>query len=267
MVAAAEQAAPAWVPIVAFAIPALIVLAVLIPALRKRRRYKSARRAERGRRAADGTQLGSALGIDDPSGYSSEALLKALAIQPEDHGPKDGLPHNEGWAGTMLGLKAKMSSASEVLEPHVFWGTRDRGQVFVRIGPDEKLEGGTTMLSNRHIRTITVLRVASPAFQIEADGGGSLRASDDSPAAVRALADSLAADEVTWSDTRVTGGEKGIVAARQAIDGLNYGFAYDLWLCERIARTLELEPLKPARIGPAWKVPYGLGKSLTPTAP
>jgi hypothetical protein len=39
---------------------------------------------------------------------------------------------------------------------------------------------------------------------------------------------------------------------------------YDLWLCERIAEAMDLTPLKPARIGPAWKVPYGLGKSLEP---
>ena len=40
---------------------------------------------------------------------------------------------------------------------------------------------------------------------------------------------------------------------------------HDLWLCERIADHLALEPLKPARIGTAWKVPYGLGRDLTPT--
>jgi hypothetical protein len=27
---------------------------------------------------------------------------------------------------------------------------------------------------------------------------------------------------------------------------------------------MELPPLQAARIGPAWKVPYGLGKSLKP---
>jgi hypothetical protein len=32
------------------------------------------------------------------------------------------------------------------------------------------------------------------------------------------------------------------------------------------AQSLELAPLKPARIGPSWKVPYGLGKSLQPSA-
>ena len=54
------------------------------------------------------------------------------------------------------------------------------------------------------------------------------------------------------------------MAARAAIDGTAGSWVYDLWLCERIAEALGLPPLKPARIGPAWKVPYGLGKSLEP---
>ena len=264
MLAAAEEAAPAWVPVVAFAIPALIVLAVLIPGLRKRRRYKAGRRAERDRRAADATAMGSAESISDPSGYSTDALLKALAVRPEDHGPVGDLPHNEGWAGTMLGLKAKMSAASEVLEPHVFWGERDGRQVFVRMGPDEKLEGGTTMFSSRHVRTITVLRVQAPEFLVEADGDGRLTASDGTPAAIRAMTDRLAADRVTWGDVFLVGGADGIVACRPGLEGVGYGFAYDLWLCERIARELDLPALPRKRIGPAWKVPYGLGRSLTP---
>src|SRR4029450_7885569 len=105
MIVLAEEAAPSWVPVVAFAVPAVIVLAVLIPALRLRGRAGRARRAQRGRRPATGTTLGSAAAIRDPSEYSVDALLKALAVRPEDHGPTaDGMPHDEGWAGTMLGL-------------------------------------------------------------------------------------------------------------------------------------------------------------------
>jgi hypothetical protein len=260
----AEQAAPSWVPVVAFAVPAVIVLAVLIPALRLRGRAGRARRAQASRRKATGTMLGSAEAISDPSEYSVDALLKALAVRPEDHGPTaDGMPHDEGWAGTMLGLKSRMSAASEVLEPHVHWGIRDGRQVFIRMGPDEKIEGGTTMLSNRHIRCITVLRVDAPPFDVISDGG-ELRVSDDSPAEIRGVIEPLKTDEVTWSDARLAGGAKGIVAARAAIDGTMGSWVYDLWLCERIAEALGLPPLKPARIGPAWKVPYGLGKSLEP---
>jgi hypothetical protein len=261
----AEQAAPGWVPVVAFAVPVLIVGAVLIPALRLRRRARVGRRAQAQRRAADTTELGSAERIDDPTAYSIDALLKALAVRPEDHGPTaDGMPHDEGWQGTMLGLKSRMSDASQVLEPHVYWGTRDGRQVFIRVGPDEKIEGGTTMLSNRHVRNITVLRVDAPVFDLASDGGA-LRASESTPAEIRAVADRLSPDLATWTDARIAGGPKGIVAARSAIDGTTGSWVYDLWLCERIAQSLGLAPLKPARIGPSWKVPYGFGKSLKPS--
>jgi hypothetical protein len=173
------------------------------------------------------------------------------------------MPHDEGWAGTMLGLKSRMSAASNVLEPHVHWGTRAGRQVFIRIGPDEKLEGGTTMLSNRHVRGITVLRVESPAFDVSSENG-TLRLSDDSPPEIRGLVEPLAPDEPTWSDVRIAGGPKGIVAARAAIDGTAGSWVYDLWLLEHIADSLRLPALEPARIGPRWKVPYGFGKSLEP---
>ena len=262
MTVLAEQAAPAWLPYIFLAIPVVIILAVLVPALRRRGRVSTARRAQASRRGAESTALGSAASIADPSGHSAEAILKALAFAPEDHGPRDGTPHDEGWAATMLGLKSKVSSSTSVLEPHVYYGTRDRGQVFVRVGPDEKIAGGTTMLANRHVRLITVLRVDAPRFDAESEGGD-LRASEDSAPEVRELIDSLTADRATWSDVRVAGGADGIVAARSAIDDVGFGWAYDLWLCEWLASTLNLQPLEPKRIGPAWKVPYGLGRSLT----
>ena len=262
---AAEQAAPWWVPAIAFLIPAVIVTAVTVPALRLRRRAKRTRRAQTTRHSADTTPLASAASIDDPSGHSADAILKALAVKPEDHGPTgDGMPHDEGWAGTMLGLRSRISSSSSVLEPHVYWGTREGRQVFVRLGPDEKLEGGTTMFSNRHIRSITVLRVASPRFDLVAHHGR-LEPSKDAPAEVRDVVSRLTADDVTWADARVTGGPNGIVAARSTIDGIASSWAYDLWLCEHLARSLGLQPLKPARVGPKWKVPYGLGRSRTPS--
>ena len=264
MTIGAEQAAPAWVPVVAFAIPVVIILAVLIPALTRRSRAAAARREQSGRRSEATAELGSARAIDDPSEYSSNGLLTAMAILPEDHGPKDGMPHDEGWAGTMLGLKSKMSSSTTLLEPHVFWGTRAGRQVFIRMGPDEKIEGGTTMMSNRHVRNITVLRVWAPSFSIESDDG-TLIASGDAAPELSGLLLRLMSSLSSWSDTRIHGGPDGIVAARGSLDMIENNWVYDLWLLERIADDLGLEPLPPARIGPAWKVPYGLGKSLTPT--
>jgi len=258
----AEQPAPAWVPVVAFLVPVVIVVAVLVPALRLRGRAGAARRSQARRRRADSIQLGSATSIEDPGPYSIEALLKALAVRPEDHGPTaDGMPHDEGWAGTMLGLKSRMSATTELLEPHVYWGTREGRQVLIRVGPDEKVEGGTALISNRHVRSITVLRVEAPEFDIVSEHGA-LRASAETPSKVRALVDRLAADPTTWSDARIAGGADGIVAARGAIDGTMGSWVYDLWLLEHIARSLELAPLKRARVGPSWRVPYALGRSL-----
>jgi hypothetical protein len=241
----------------------LILLAVGVPALRTRRRASRARRSQEDRRRDDAVALGSAATIVDPSGYTTAAVLKALAVRPEDHGPTDDEPWDEGWAGTMLGLRSKVSYATNVLEPHLYWGTRGGRQVFIRVGPDEKIEGGTTMFSNRHIRAITVVRVAAPAFTIESVDGALHVTSDLTPELEAVLAP-LSASAETWSDTRITGGPDGLVATRNAIDGIENSWAYDLWLCERIADRLGLEPLAPARIGPAWKVPYGLGRKLGP---
>ena len=81
---------------------------------------------------------------------------------------------------------------------------------------------------------------------------------------IRTLVEGIRADEATWSDVRLAGGPKGIVASRDAIDGTTGSWVYDLWLCERIAERLELAPLKAARVGPRWRVPYGFGKKLEP---
>lgn len=262
MLLIAEEAAPAWVPFVAFAIPVAIMALVLTRAFRLRRRAGRARRAQRGRASATAVELGSAEEISDPSGYSIEAVLKAMAVRPEDHGPTaDGMPHDEGWMGTMLGLHSRISASSNVLEPHLYWGERARGQVFVRVGPDERIEGGTTMLSNRHVRNITVLRVASPSFDVTSEDG-SLLASPDGPPELTGLLAEIRGDEATWGELIVAGGEEGIVAARPAIDGTIGSWVYDLWLLEWIARSLDLKPLPKARIGPSWKVPYDLGRSL-----
>lgn len=257
---AAEEAAPAWVPVVALAIPIVIMLLVAVPAFRKRARVKRAQAAQLDRLPEDAVDVGSAGAISDPSDYSTTALLKALAVKPADYGATGDMPYNEGWAGEMLGLKARISDSTNVLEPHVFWGVRQQGQVFIRLGPDEKIEGGTTMLSNRHIRQITVLRVDAPSFRIFAEDG-TLRLLDAAPAAVEELVTSLPTSVPTWGDARIVAGAEGIVASRDAIDGLENSWVYDLWLLERISERLALPPLRDARIGPAWKVPYGVGKS------
>jgi hypothetical protein len=215
-------------------------------------------RRSRGGVGENSVALGSAATISDGATYSVDGLRKALAIKPEDHGPTDSEPHDEGWAGTMLGLRSRISTATEVMEPHVYWGERELGQVFVRVGPDEEIEGGTMLLSNKHIRQVTVLRVAAPEFKLDVVDG--------KPAVVDGAASGIenvfsrmsSADEI-WQDAAAKAGPEGIALARSALTSPEF-WIYDLWLLEAIARELRLPALAEARIGPAWKVPYGVGR-------
>lgn len=253
-----EQAAPSWVPILFLAIPAVIVAAVLIPALRARGRHRRAMKRSRDGVGEKSVAIGSSAAVSDGASYSVEGLRKALAIKPEDHGPTESEPHDEGWAGTMLGLRSKISTATEVLEPHVYWGVREHGQVFVRVGPDEEIEGGTMLLSNRHIRQITVLRVAAPEFKLGVIDGKPAVVDGAAPGVENLFSRMSSADEI-WQDAAAQGGPEGIVVSRRAITAPEF-WIYDLWLAEAIARELKLPQLTAARIGPSWNVPYGLGR-------
>ncbi len=255
---AQNEPAPTWIPVVAFAIPAVIVLAVLIPALRSRSRHKAGQRAQRSGVREDSVALGSAASIGDGATYGVDALRKALAIAPEDHGPIGDMPHNEGWEGAMLGLRSKIGTSVTVLEPNLHYGERQQGQVFVRVGPDEKIEGGTTMGTNRHIRQITVLRVATPEFKVDVIDGLPAIVEGTLPGFDRVLA-RMTPNEAIWQDLAIQGGPDGIVAGRGAINTPGF-WIYDLWLLEATARELKLPALADARLGPAWKIPYGIGR-------
>ncbi|MGH2960496.1 MAG: hypothetical protein ACRDKE_12880 [Solirubrobacterales bacterium] len=254
----ADEPAPSWLPILFLAIPVVIVAAVLIPGLRARARHRRAMKRSRGGVGEDSVALGSSATVSDGATYSVDGLRKALAIKPEDHGPTESEPHDEGWAGTMLGLRSKISTATEVMEPHVYWGERELGQVFVRVGPDEEIEGGTMLLSNRHIRQITVLRVAAPEFKLDVINGRPAVVSGGASGIENLFARMSSVDEI-WQDAAAQGGPDGIVISRGAITSPEF-WIYDLWLAEAIARELKLPALENARIGPAWKVPYGLGR-------
>jgi hypothetical protein len=257
-----ETPAPSWLPLVFFAIPVLIVGAVLAVALPARRRAKAGQSAQKTARQESDTQMGVAESIEDGGDYSVDALLKALAIKPADYGPTDDLPYDEGWSGTMLGLKSRISSSVTVLEPSLFWGSRAQGQVFIRLGPDEKVEGDTMMGTNRHIRHITVLRVEAPRAELDVAGGRPAFTDGAAPELASALA-SVKSNPGIWDGLRGWLGPDGIVLIRPGLQDASF-WAYDLWLVERIARSMKLPPLEDARIGPSWKVPYGLGRSLTP---
>lgn len=260
MLASARYAepAPSWIPILIFGVVALIVLAVLIPALRGRRRYKKAQGAQRRGVQASTVALGSAASVGDGGAYSTEALHRALCIAEEDWGPVGDLPHNEGAGGEALGLKTKINTSSELLDPNLMWGTRAYGQVFIRIGPDEKIEGSTELYSNRHIRQITTLLVDAPEFV--------MAERDDKPAIVEGSAPGIdkvlsriQPNSAVWEGFTARGGPDGIVCSRQLVSEPDF-WVYDLWLLERIAQDAKYPALGEARIGPAWIIPYGVGR-------
>ena len=240
---AAEQAAPGWLPYVFLAIPVVIMLLLARWAIRTRAHSRRGRSAE----------------------PRLEAILHELAVAPENHGPRDGMPHDEGWMGTMLGLRSKISASTNVLEPHVFWGERHGRQVFVRVGPDERIEGGTTMFSNRHVRDITVVRCATPPFVGEFTPDG-WRLTADAPDGAHAVIAPLENDAALWDDVVIAGGRAGLVASRHGAPGTWFPWVADLWLLERLADAIGT-PLPKARVGPSWKVPYELGRKLRPDAP
>lgn len=254
-----DEPAPSWIPIVALAVPLAIVLAVLIPGLKKRRKYKVAMASSAAGVQEESVATGSAEEITDGGTYSVAALRKALAIKPEDHGPAGGEPHDEGWAGTMLGLKSKISTATELLEPHVYWGERERGQVFVRVGPDEKIAGGTEIFSNKHIRQLTVLRVAAPTFKLRGKDGRPVIAQGMS-ADLQWVLERIGQSPAAWTDMAAQAGPEGIVFERPSTTAPEF-WIYDLWLAEAIARALDLPALPDARIGPAWTIPYDVGRN------
>jgi hypothetical protein len=171
------------------------------------------------------------------------------------------LPARHRWMARMLGLRSRMSSATELLEPHVFWGERGGRQVHVRLGPDEKIAGGTTMLSNRHVRLITVVRAELPEARIVAHDG-TLRDEGRGSAEIAGLLAGIGSSPDAWDGVRVVCGPDGAVASRPAVTDAIHGWLYDLWLCERLADGLAAPALPPVDVGPGWTIPYGLGRRL-----
>ncbi len=165
-----REPAPAWIPVAAFGVVALIVGVTLIWALRVRGRRAAFDRAQQGAKGVESVRRGSQTEIVDGAAYSVDALLRSMSSRAADYGPAHGEPHNEGAEGEALGLTAKISYSTYVSEPHLYWGRRHRGQVFVRLGADEAVAGGHAE-TGRHLRCFVVLRVATPPIDIDVIGG------------------------------------------------------------------------------------------------
>lgn len=253
----ADQPAPAWVPFVILLVPITIMALLLRRSGRFWIRARQVKRTDARRHGPQEVAVGSAEQIADPGGYTSAALLQALAVKPEYDGPlADGTPFDDAYYATMLGLRARLVSGGESTPtPSVYWGNRPHGQVFVRSGPDESFFA----MTDRHYRHITALRVDAPTFEISSQEGV-LCVSDEAPAGVSELVGGLAPDPVIWHEVSVVAGAEGIVCSRPSTDALSLGWVYDLWLSERIAQQLGLTPLRHVRLGPTWKLPYRMGK-------
>jgi hypothetical protein len=253
-----NQPAPSWLPFVVLLIPVAIIAALLTWGLRTRARNKAALHTARSGIAEESVATGSSEAISDGAAYTVEALRKALAVQPESHAATEWEPHDEAWAGTMLGLRGKVSTSVIFLEPHRYWGERKYGQVYVLIGPDEKIEGGTEMGSNRHVRQITTLRVAAPEFKLDVVDGRPAVVEGSAPGIENVFSRMSSKGEI-WQDLAVQAGPEGIVASRGAITAPEF-WIYDLWLLEALARELKYPALPPANLGTSWTIPYGLGR-------
>lgn len=256
-----EPAFPSWAAYLLLLIPLSIMAFLLIRALVQRTRHRRVTQGPLSRRI-EGVPLGSSGRIIDGGQVPWENLLEALSVAPETHGPgPDGSPWDEGWWGTMLGLRAKIASGVDVgAEPHILWGTRHGRQVFVRLGVDESGEG-YDLVTNRGLRQIVVVRAAFSPFELRGHDGviEPTSAGAPAPAVLAALAELDPSPDV-WRDLQVVAGPEGIVTTRpQLDDGVN-GWIYDLWLAEHLANATQAEPLLAQRIGPAWKVPYGVGR-------
>ncbi len=253
-----ETEAPSWLPFVFFAIPAAIFAVVMVWAVRSRRARSRSRRGEASRPGPDSVAQGSGSAIRDPAAINAEGIEQALAIGDAPSG-RPGEPLAA--TAARLGLRSRISTATHLLEAHFAYGERHGRQVFARIGPDEKIAGGSVMTSNKHVRVLCVVRVAAPELLL-AERDGRLQGDPSTPPEVAAVLDGLSASEL-WRHVHVRGGPDGIVFSRPALDDATGRAWLDgLWLLERIADKLRLPPLEPDRLGPSWTVPYGLGREV-----
>ena len=215
--------------IVVLIIPIGIMAAVLAWALPARKRWKQALKSPL-QNATGTVPIGSAASISDPGHVPWRDLLDVLAVQPEG-------PYHDGWMGTMLGLETEWSTATDLLEPHRMWGTRNGHAVKIRLGPDEKIEGGTELYSNKHIREIIDILAVLPPFEVTGEAG-KLRANGEVPPAVAEVLRGMQSSPDVWHKLTVTAGPTGIRSNRPAVGDVLNCWLYDLWLCERLVAAM-----------------------------
>jgi hypothetical protein len=194
----------------------------------------------------------SSLEIPDGGRLPQDDLVTAMRIKPSAKLDDDG---NEDF-GDPLGLTvlAGTSSTGGAAQRQVMHGSRHGHQVFTRQGlVGDAISPG---LGFRKDRSMTVVRVAAPAFEWAARDGR-LVADDAAPADVRGIFDSLASSPDVWHDLRGVSGPDGLAVSRGGADVVS-GWIYDLWLLERMTHVLRLPALAKVRLSREWRLPYGL---------
>jgi hypothetical protein len=125
-------------------------------------------------------------------------------------------------------------------------GVRHGRQVEIRIGH-------TTRGFNQQGVQVTLVRAATPSFALAAANGAFVADHAAAAGLVGGCAPSRA-----WDDMNLRGGPEGVVARRPiSMRGQQAGWAYDLWLCERLASALGV-PLPFADLDDA-ETPYAMG--------
>lgn len=159
-----------------------------------------------------------------------------------------------------LGLRSRVARADAAgAEPTVYWGVRSTSQVFIRLGVGEQSEGSSHASAGGRLEC-TVIRAAFPSFRLRGEGGSIRTDGGQVPAAVRAVLEGLATAPDVWERLLVTAGPDGIVAVRPQADAAAHDWVHDLWLLEQLAAAAIADPLPAARVGPAWRVPYGMAR-------
>jgi hypothetical protein len=183
-----------------------------------RRRLPEAGAQYTGRPAA--AMRGCAAEIADAGAVPWEVLWEALKVDPAG-ATDDSLVGEMG-----LHYGDWVDPTYEFFSTRIF-GVRDGRQVEIRMGK-------TARGLNVGMVQTTWVRAATPEFEITAEDG---RLVADHPVVAGIVAGF--APSRAWEDTALRGGPEGIAARRPiAMRGLQAGWAYDLWLGERVADAL-----------------------------
>jgi hypothetical protein len=199
----------------------------------------------------------SASELTDAGAYEWPSVLQALFVAPDAVGP-DG-PDEPEYASNLglhmhLGSMGAPGTSGDAHSANVMHGTRQGRPVEIRLGKDEKIAAFNT--GTKHLREITFVGARCPPFELRGVGG-QLVAEGEPPPPAHAVLAALAPAEV-WTGVRIVAGDEGLVANRPQRDG-PYGWAYDLWLLERLADHLNAPALTPHKRWTITKLPYGMG--------